>query len=139
MAYTFTEETVLIAMECPACGVKYAMPTKLRDKREETGDSFYCVNGHSLSYADSEVKRLRRAVDAKTAEANRLRDQYFAEQRQHEETQKKLRGLKKRTAAGVCPCCNRTFSQLGRHMQIKHVEFVKEYGLPVVVEKHQVG
>lgn len=25
-----------------------------------------------------------------------------------------------RIGAGICPCCNRTFSQLARHMQSKH-------------------
>lgn len=34
--------------------------------------------------------------------------------------------LRNRAAAGVCPCCNRTFEQLGRHMTTKHPEYVKE-------------
>lgn len=136
MTHTFTESVVLIEMLCPVCGVVYAMPSRLRDKKEENGDSFYCVNGHSLSYTDTELKRLRREVAAKTEEANRQRENFFREQRLHEETQKNLKRLKKRTAAGTCPCCKRTFSQLSRHMQGKHPDFVKEHGVPIVEEKH---
>lgn len=31
--------------------------------------------------------------------------------------------LKKRASAGICPCCNRTVSQMARHMKSKHPEF----------------
>ena len=34
--------------------------------------------------------------------------------------------LKKRASAGVCPCCNRSFQNLRRHMGNKHPEFVGE-------------
>lgn len=30
--------------------------------------------------------------------------------------------IKKRIGRGVCPCCNRTFADLQRHMQTKHPE-----------------
>jgi hypothetical protein len=128
---TFTEEITLTKMECPVCGIPYALTERYRSKKNETGDSWVCPNGHSLSYSDSEVKRLKRELEAKTLEANRNREQYFAEQRKHEQTQKAMTRLKKRTAAGVCPCCQRTFQQLSRHMKTKHIEFVKEHGIPV--------
>tara|TARA_Y100000310_G_scaffold338946_1_gene430083 strand:- start:1163 stop:1354 length:192 start_codon:yes stop_codon:yes gene_type:complete len=31
--------------------------------------------------------------------------------------------LKNRAKAGVCPCCNRTFQNLSRHMETKHPDF----------------
>ncbi len=33
--------------------------------------------------------------------------------------------VKKRAANGVCPCCNRTFSDLARHMKAKHPDFAE--------------
>lgn len=36
-------------------------------------------------------------------------------------------GIKKRVQGGACPCCNRHFVQLERHMATKHPEIV---GLP---------
>lgn len=38
--------------------------------------------------------------------------------------------LKKRAANGVCPCCNRTFVDLARHMAGKHPTFLAEEILP---------
>jgi hypothetical protein len=37
--------------------------------------------------------------------------------------------LKQRVAAGVCPCCNRTFTNLAEHMAGQHAEFQLEAGL----------
>jgi hypothetical protein len=34
--------------------------------------------------------------------------------------------LRKRAAAGVCPCCNRTFLALQKHMAHKHPDFRAE-------------
>jgi hypothetical protein len=114
------------------------MPETYRQQRQEDGQTFYCPNGDPRAYVEPEIDRLRKetarlqaAVLAKQAEANQQRERYFAEQREHEKTQKKMTRLKKRTAAGVCPCCQRTFQQLSRHMKTKHVEFVKEHGIPV--------
>jgi chemotaxis response regulator CheB len=44
--------------------------------------------------------------------------------REHSATRAQLTKTKKRVANGVCPCCNRTFKQLARHMKAKHPEFV---------------
>lgn len=34
--------------------------------------------------------------------------------------------LKKRIAAGVCPCCNRSFANLREHMAGQHPDFTGE-------------
>lgn len=34
--------------------------------------------------------------------------------------------IKKRVGNGVCPCCNRTFENLSRHMSCKHPEYKTE-------------
>lgn len=44
--------------------------------------------------------------------------------------------LRKRASAGVCPCCNRTFSQLARHMQTKHPTFIAQEIAGNGVAKH---
>lgn len=38
--------------------------------------------------------------------------------------------LRRRTAAGVCPCCNRSFVQLARHMKTKHPDHVEKPPTP---------
>ena len=54
-------------------------------------------------------------------EKNRLK----AEERSHSATRGHVTRQKKRAAAGVCPCCNRTFKQLARHMERKHPNYTK--------------
>jgi hypothetical protein len=39
--------------------------------------------------------------------------------------------LKNRAAAGLCTCCNRSFQNLRKHMEIKHPEQVKAAGRDV--------
>jgi hypothetical protein len=34
--------------------------------------------------------------------------------------------IKNRIARGVCPCCNRSFADLGAHMQQKHPHFTEQ-------------
>jgi hypothetical protein len=136
---TILESVVtLTRITCGHCGVPFAIPETFRAEKASAGGDFYCPNGHCRTYSETEIVRLRKekarleaAVLAKQAEANQQRERYFAEQREHEKTQKKMTRLKKRTAAGVCPCCQRTFQQLSRHMKTKHIEFVKEHGIPV--------
>jgi hypothetical protein len=122
---------------CCVCGVTFAIGETFNSKLQETGNEFYCPNGHKQHYG-SLLEKLRAEVDAAKREAQRQRENFFEEQRRHEATSKRLRttkksfeNLQKRTAAGVCPCCQRTVSQLARHMQSKHADFVKEHGIPV--------
>jgi hypothetical protein len=111
------------------------MPSKMRDSREEVGGSWFCINGHSLSYGETESKRLRRQLEQEQAETRLQRENFFAEQRRHENTKKAAKQAGKRSAAGVCPCCQRTFQQLSRHMQTKHKDFVKKHDIPAVEKK----
>jgi hypothetical protein len=72
---------------------------------------------------------LRKKLDEQTRAATQMAERArLAEHAQVEaiNAQKKseaeLRRIQKRTAAGVCPCCNRTFQQLARHMKTRHPE-----------------
>jgi hypothetical protein len=131
VSITYKEEILLTTMVCGKCGISFALPENYREKRQEDGGTFYCPNGDPSVYRETDLQRVRKELEAQKLETIRNRDRYFAEQREHEKTQKKMTRLKKRTAAGVCPCCQRTFQQLSRHMKTKHVEFVKEHGIPV--------
>lgn len=106
------------------CGVLFAVPEKLLDARRFDGKSFHCPNGHSLVFKDSDREKI-------TRERDRLRDQtarLTANLDQTEASRRAYKGqatrLKKRTAGGVCPCCNRTFKELARHMESQHPDFV---------------
>lgn len=112
---------------CPACGVPYGISTDLDDACRSTGKSYYCPNGHSLSYGASEAEKLRRERDVLKQQIARVEDesriaraQAEEQRRQRISAEKKLKTTQTRIGAGVCPCCNRSVSQLARHMHSKH-------------------
>jgi hypothetical protein len=105
------------------CGVHVGIPANLDRQARETGKEIYCPLGHTFVYKETEVERLRR-------EAQTLRECAAAERDLRADTERRLRAqkaattrAKRRHAAGVCPCCNRTFQQLARHMKTKHPDY----------------
>jgi hypothetical protein len=132
---TFVLNQAFVVEHCYKCGVAFGLPTELYEtaKRKGPDRTFYCPNGHGQSYIKSEADKLREEL------ANEKRRRQWAEedarrQRQDAEHFKKSRDaykgsvtkLKKRAAAGMCPCCNRHFVNLERHMATKHPSFTKE-------------
>jgi hypothetical protein len=135
--------------ECNLCGIVYAMPKSLRDWHRKAGGFASCPNGHQWGWSkeDSEDDKIRRERDCLKQETAQLQDAVAAEKKkreaaekeadlaircqqdemiEHHKTRKKLVSLKKRTAAGTCPCCNRSFSALERHIAAMHPTFRAE-------------
>ena len=130
--YTYSGEADLTVMSCPCCGITYAIPERLRANASERGNGkiqWYCPNGHQLGYhGASEADKHRRRAEEAQRRANAERDL-------REHTEHRLRAQKgattkarKRHAAGVCPACNRTFSQLVAHMASQHPDYDPERG-----------
>lgn len=123
--YYGTEATVtLVPMTCPAdgCGVVYALSEWYQRERRKDGNSWHCPNGHSLSYRNaikSDTERLREAETRETA----LRDQLRAAACEAEKIRGVLLRDRHRFANGVCPCCNRSFENVARHMTTKHPDY----------------
>lgn len=127
-------------MHCPNCFIYWSAPSALFEARRKDGGSFYCPNGHSLSWTDNENDRTRRERDRLKQENARLAEQAKAAwataeerntaRRDAERRAAAARGqvtkLKKRAAGGACPCCNRTFPNLAAHMKTKHAGFLAE-------------
>jgi len=117
-----SDATVLEVDDCCVCGVMFALPARLLANRRKQGGSFYCPNGHSLMFSKPENERLREQLQAEKDRAARLaaeRDQAEASLKAQKAATTRAR---RRSAAGTCPCCGRTFQQLVRHMKAKHPE-----------------
>lgn len=133
MTIQFEEQIQLTTTSCASCGVVFAIPTPLIKKLKETGSGFYCPNGHSLSYGESEAQRLQKQLDrerrtreAYQSDVRMLREQRDSAERSAAAYKGQTTKLKKRASAGVCPCCNRHFDKLQSHMETKHPKFVEE-------------
>ena len=127
MGYALRQTIEMVDMECVNCGTPFAWPKTLKEARLRDGQNFYCPNGHIMSWTETEAMRLRKMLDEanrkSTALAQQVREAQEAEQRAVDErkrVEREAKRIKRRIQGGVCPCCNRTFINLGRHMKTKH-------------------
>lgn len=119
--------------ECYKCGVRFGAPPNFVRARRADKASFYCPNGHPQAFITSETERLRAELEAAklhTKNAIDARDRAANAQRHAEtelgKTKTRYQNLRKRVQNGVCPCCQRSFVQLARHMATKHPEYAAE-------------
>lgn len=132
-AETFAGYSTLETEVCATCGVLFAMPELMVTRRREDGRDFYCPNGHVLHYG-AENEKLKRELEQerdRNASLSARLDQERAHSRALRgvvtKTKRRLSAVEQRAAGGVCPCCNRPFVQLSRHMKTKHPEYVAEH------------
>jgi len=118
---TFETET------CYRCGILFAMPAEIRQRKLREGGDFYCPNGHGQHYAKTTEQRLREQLERernKTIREQSAREQIQAEVNELRKKNNKIIGklsrVYKRVRNGVCPCCNRHFDNLEGHMKTKH-------------------
>jgi hypothetical protein len=124
---TFTETVTLVVEQCCACGVAFAMPKTLRDKlADDPNRYFYCPNGHAQHYAYSKEKKLREEIEIKLRQKENELWEAQAKRIELEGEIKNRDNKLKRLTNGVCPCCNRSFHNLQRHMKKQHPEEVSK-------------
>lgn len=114
--------------DCITCGVRYAMPTALYNHQRLKGGYHHCPNGHSQGWSkeDSEIEVMRRERDRARQQVARAEQETADALATAEKIEKQKRRLEKRMAAGTCPCCQRTFSNMSTHMRKQHPEFVAD-------------
>lgn len=127
-------------IECYKCHVHFGMTQDHTARCKRDGDSFYCPNGHSQCYTETDLSRAKsEAAKARqeAAQAKKDADTYYKWYKEQSEikaaTERRLsatRGahtrLKNSIAAGKCPCCGKNVIQLEAHMRTKHPDFTKE-------------
>lgn len=135
---TSIKETVeLSVINCGECGGTYAINDRYRKQKAQQGGGWNCpyckCNWGYWSDNDTEIGRLKNQLKSaekrvEWAENGRRKAQQRAERterRRRAEKAAKTR-IKNRVAKGVCPCCNRHFENLHRHMQTKHPDYTEQ-------------
>jgi hypothetical protein len=107
--------------DCGNCGVVFGIPEDLERRRRNDGGTFYCPSGHPLHFSDETTAQEK--LKAATARETGLQDQLRAAIRDAEGSRSELLRIRSRIANGVCPCCNRSFDNVRRHVASKHPEF----------------
>ena len=112
-------DTALVLETCYTCGIPFGLPVEYQRRllEEARQTTFYCPNGHGQCYVGrTATEKLADAKDENLSLRQRL-DQAEADAARKG---KQLTSLKKRVNAGLCPHCNRHFTNLERHIAGKH-------------------
>lgn len=127
---TIQGQATLVVETCCSCGTLFAMEHSLQRNRKETRKIFYCPNGHGMAYNEGEADKLKRqlAREARLREIAESDARHQAMRREWAEnslrtTKGVVTKMRKRAAGGACPCCNRYFANMHRHMTTKHPDY----------------
>lgn len=131
-------ETKIHILECATCQIDFGIGADFMRRRRDDHAGFYCPNGHTNVYNRPSGSEERATLAEKELEAARSLAQRESRRRQQAEADARtadyraraakgqLTKARKRMAAGVCPCCNRTFSNVVAHMAGQHPEFLEQ-------------
>lgn len=116
------------------CGISFAVPDRWQEQKRNDHSIFYCPNGHQRAYnGESEEEKLRRENQRLVQKRAELEDDIRDRDAKLENERKRstafkghVTRIKNRVSNGVCPCCNRTFRDLSRHMATKHKDYHKQ-------------
>jgi hypothetical protein len=121
------------------CGTPFMLPKRLLESAQKSGHTIYCPHGHTVAWKETEADKLRRERDRLRQETARLEDEKReawatanAQLDRARKAESKVKTMTKRAAAGTCPCCQRTFSNMSTHMKRQHPEYIKETGANVI-------
>ena len=123
-----TTTVVITAMQCPACGVHYGLDEDFRQRAlEDSNRNWYCTNGHSIIFTESDADRERKAreeaerrLESERGWSRRLSDRLANTERSLSATKGQVTKLRNRAKNGVCAFCHRHFENVERHMKSKH-------------------
>ena len=109
-------------MCCGSCGINFLMPTVRNNesKAKGRGLSWFCPNGHERVYGETEADKVRRELNTARQQIARAEDEAREAAARATKAENAKKRLEKRINAGLCPCCNRSFQNLQRHMATKH-------------------
>lgn len=130
MGTTFHTVTIT-TLNCWKCACVFGINEATREARVEDHEAFYCTNGHANYYngetakqrAEKAAQRAQELLAQERERTTELRERVARKERQLSAAAGRITRIKNRVAAGVCPCCNRTFENLARHMKGQHPDF----------------
>lgn len=122
-------------INCHRCSTKYWLPDELYTSAKASEKiSFFCPYGHEAHYPAGESREdaLQRQLNIARQQIARVEVDANEQRERADKAERQTKRLKKRSAAGTCPCCSRTFSNMAEHMKQRHPNWVKDTGANVV-------
>lgn len=121
---SYTEIITMVKVHCAKCQILFGVTDDFKERRQDDHDEFFCPRGHNNYWPqDSDKDKLKKELAKSKEQYQRER----IERQFHEKSAKAFKGkvtqIKKRIGNGVCPCCNRSFKNVRRHIGLQHPEF----------------
>lgn len=125
-------EVVLTEINCGECGGTYALNERFRQQCQDKGKGWHCPYCRVSwgYYGETEAQRLRKELERKKKELEWKQQEINQAQSEKLKSDDRARSIKAlsdrlstRIKNGVCPCCNRSFENLRRHMETQHPDF----------------
>lgn len=121
-----TETIEFVLVECCKCATPFFMTKRLNAAFRANKETFCCPFGHQQGYYGKNTEdklrdRIEQLEKKSLEEKEVLQNRWLDEMSRANKLDKQLKRIHK----GVCPCCNRSFQNLKRHMETKHPDFKK--------------
>ena len=115
----------LVTVRCGFCDLEFGMPQHLYEIRRQDHHSWWCPLGHERHWPAGKTReqQLEEQVRDLAAARDAENQQKLAAQAETRRLRQAQARARRRAAAGVCPCCQRTFVGMARHMKTKHPEY----------------
>lgn len=114
------------SIECGGCGIVFYVPSKWRRDRVQNKGGYHCPNGCSRIYCGkTDEEKLREELTRQQSATAQATQKMWEAQAAQRKAEASLERHKKRANAGVCPHCQRTVSQMARHIKTKHPELTR--------------
>jgi hypothetical protein len=129
--------TALYVTDCANCGIVFAIPETLERRRREDGASWYCPNGHTMVFRETELHKAKERAELLERRLTFAQDQRRAaeaealhERRRAAAARGQLTKMRNRVARGLCPqqSCRRSFTNLHDHVRHEHPELLDAIG-----------
>jgi hypothetical protein len=120
MPKTITYSGVLTVLDCGACHISFAIPRDMLTARQADGRDFWCPNGCKIHYFETENAKLKAKLEREQRWRKDAETSARAAYDQAQAAEGHVTRIKRRVGNGVCPCCNRHFANVERHMNSQH-------------------
>lgn len=139
MAETIAVTQKMIVETCITCGATFGLSGGSYQQFADNHKSFSCPYGHKQHYTDEsdseKAKRLsgeKADIERRLKYAEQSRDLYREQNEGHKNALRATKGvvtkMKKRSAAGMCQCCKRSFENIHDHYKTKHPHYHEDAG-----------
>ena len=130
---TMYSTQTMTSISCFKCHAVFMVAVRAQERWQDTGDNFWCPYcSQQQHYCESRIQKLKNQLKREQNWRQSEIDHHAQTRAELRETESRRRAekgaktkLKKRIANGVCPCCTRTFQNLGQHMTNQHPEYTE--------------